>query len=36
MSDSVIISLGSTTILIVVLLILARGILKGVRSLPAA
>ena len=36
MSDSVIISLGSSTILIVVLLILARGILKGVRSLPAA
>ncbi len=35
MSDSVIISLGSTTILIIVLLILARGIFKGVRSLPA-
>ena len=35
MSDSIIISLGSTTILIMVLLILSRGIFKGVRSLPA-
>ena len=35
MSDSVIISLGSTTILIIILLILARGVFKGVRSLPA-
>ena len=35
MSDSLILNLVSTTILIVVLLILARGIFKGVRSLPA-
>jgi len=35
MSDSLILNLASTTILIIVLLILARGIFKGVRSLPA-
>ena len=34
--NSVILYLASTMILIIVLLILARGILKGVRSLPAA
>ena len=34
--NSLILYLASTMILIIVLLILARGILKGVRSLPAA